>query len=141
VGALFAAATILGAWLARPKANDRLLARQLVLAVVAMTIGVALVGLSPTVLLAALASVVIGTGNGLLNVVTQHLVIRRVPSEVLGRVFAAIQGTANAAMFGSLALGGLIVGVVQPRSVFLVTAALAAVAVASTAAPLLRVRT
>jgi MFS family permease len=141
VAALFAGATILGAWLARPKADDRMLARQLVAAVVAMTVGVGLVGLSPSVLLAACASAVIGTGNGLLNVVAQHLVIRRVPSQMLGRVFAAIQGTANAAMFGSLVLGGLIAGVVDPRSVFLVTALVGAVAIALTAAPLLRVRT
>jgi MFS family permease len=141
VGALFAAATIVGAWAARPRADDRVLARQLVVSVVAMTVGVGLVGLSPTVLLAALASMVIGTGNGMLNVVAQHLVIRRVPSQVLGRVFAAIQGTANAAMFGSLILGGVIAGLVDPRSVFLVTAVIGAVAIAVTAAPLLRVRT
>jgi MFS family permease len=140
VGALFAGATIVGAWRARPNASDRLLARQLVVAALAMAVGVAFVGLSPTVWIAAVASIVIGVGNGILNVVLQHLVIRRSPSQVLGRVFAAIHGSVNAAMFGSLIVGALLIGTFDPRSIFLAISVPAALAVALTARPLLRLK-
>jgi MFS family permease len=139
IGALFAAGTALGAWRSRSTDDDRGLARQFVVATCVIAAGIGLVGLSPGIVWAALASAAIGVGNGALNVVAQHLLIRRTPSDRLGRVMAAVQGAVNAAMIGSLALGGLLASLASPRSLFLATSVAGLVAIALTARPLLRV--
>jgi MFS family permease len=123
VGAPFAVGTVLGAWLARAGDDDRTLARQFVAAAVTTAAGIALIGLSPDVFWVALGGVVIGTGNRVLNVVAQHLFIRRTPPERLGRVMAALQGAVNAAMITSLVLGGVLAEGASPRSLFLVISA------------------
>lgn len=117
VGALFAAGLMLGAWLSRHDRTVTAAARLLVAVTVAMAVSLVLLGLAPTVAVAALASLAVGVGNGMLNVLAQSIVVRRAPQAVLGRVFAAVQGVVGAAMLAATALGGLLLGVLDVRTV------------------------
>ncbi len=117
VGALFAVGLLLGANLARRDRTDVCLARMLVVATVAMAVATVVLGLAPTVAVAALASFGIGVGNGVLNVATQTLVVRRTPRPVLGRVFAALQAVVGAAMLVATALGGVLLTLFDTRAV------------------------
>jgi MFS family permease len=102
-----------------------------------MALSMVLLGLSPTLVVAALASMTVGVGNGMLNVLAQSIFVRRSPSEVLGRVFAALQGVVGAAMLVATGLGGLLLGVVDVRTVIVGGGLLAVVALAAVSRPLL----
>ena len=83
-------------------------------------------GLSPTVVFAVIAFTIAGTGNAFEVVSSDTLVQRRVPEHLLGRVFGAI-GTAT--LLGasiSAAVGGLLLEVMSPGSLFVWAGALTA---------------
>ena len=138
VGACFAAGLLVGAVVARRTLDDERLVRRLLAATGLMVVGIASLGLSPNVAVAAAASVVVGIGNGMLNVHGQQLIIRRSPQAVLGRVFAALQAVVNAALLSALALGGVLLGLIDVRALVLSAAATTALALALSGPSLLR---
>ena len=116
VGALFAAGLLLGAVLARKERSVVAAGRALVGVTLSMALSMVVLGLSPTLAVAALASLAVGVGNGMLNVIAQSIFVRRSPQEVLGRVFAALQGVVGAAMLLATGLGGVLLGVLDVRT-------------------------
>jgi MFS family permease len=115
VGAAFAAGLMAGAWLSRGERSVARAARLLVAVTLSMAACFVALGLAPTIVVAAVASCAIGLFNGMLNVLAQSVYVRRSPSVVRGRVFAALQGVIGAAMLLATALGGLLLGVVDVR--------------------------
>ena len=103
--------------LGRRQRTDARLARLLVLATITMGAAVVVLGFAPTVVVAAAASLVVGIGNGLLNVLGQTLMVRRTPRVALGRVFSVVQAVAGAGGLVAAALGGVLLAVLDVRTV------------------------
>jgi MFS family permease len=137
VGALFAAGLLLGALLARKDRSVVAAGRLLVGVTISMALSMVVLGLAPALAVAALASMAVGVGNGMLNVLAQSIYVRRSPSEVLGRVFAALQGVVGAAMLVATGAGGLLLGAVDVRTLIVGCGALAVVALLAVSRPLL----
>jgi MFS family permease len=137
VGALFAAGLLLGALLARKDRSVVAAGRLLVGVTISMAMSMVVLGLAPALAVAALASMAVGVGNGMLNVLAQSIYVRRSPSEVLGRVFAALQGVVGAAMLVATGAGGLLLGAVDVRTLIVGCGALAVVALLAVSRPLL----
>jgi MFS family permease len=102
-----------------------------------MALSMVVLGLAPNLAVAALASIAVGVGNGMLNVIAQSIFVRRSPREVLGRVFAALQGVVGAAMLLATGLGGVLLGVLDVRTLIAGSGALAVVALLAVSRPLL----
>jgi MFS family permease len=136
-GALFALGLMAGAWASRRDMSVSTSARALLAAMVEMAVAIALLGLSPTVAVAAVASFFVGLGNGGLNVLAQSIIVRSTPKEVLGRVFAVLQGGVGAAMLVATALGGALLALVDVRLVVIVSGLTTAVVALVAGRPLL----
>lgn len=117
VATVFAAGLMAGSWLARRVTGDRAAAVALVGGTLLMACAAVLLGLAPTVPVAAGAAALIGVGNGLLNVLGQVLMVRRAPREVLGRVVSVLQAVVGAGALVATAVGGLLLAVVDSRAV------------------------
>lgn len=117
VAAVFALGLVGGSWLARRVRGDRRTALSLVTGTLVMACAAVVLGLAPSVLVAAAASFLIGVGNGLLNVLGQTLMIRRAPREVLGRVVAVLQAIVGAGALLATAVGGVLLTLVDVRVV------------------------
>lgn len=74
-----------------------------------------------------------GIGNGMLMVAVGVLLLARTPETLRGRVSATVNGVANAAMLGALALGGALAAALSPRTIFVIAATAAALCVATSA--------
>ena len=140
VGALFAGGVMLGAVLAGKDRSVTSAGRTLVGVTISMACSMVVLGLAPTLAVAALASMAVGVGNGMLNVLAQSIFVRRSPSDVLGRVFAALQGVIGAAMLVATGLGGVLLGVLGVRPVIVGGGVLAVVALLGVSRPLLTAR-
>ena len=123
--------------LARKERSVAASGRLLVGVTISMALSMVVLGLAPTLVVAALASMAVGVANGMLNVIAQSIVVRRSPGEVLGRVFAALQGVVGAAMLVATGLGGLLLGVLDVRTLIVGCGALAVVALLAVSRPLL----
>ena len=87
-------------------------------AIALMAVGTGLAAISPTVWVAAIFLVALGTGNGIALVCNPVLVQRGAPDEVRGRAFTVIMST-NFAMLGlSMAAAGPFTDAVGPRWVW-----------------------
>ncbi len=139
-GAIFAIGLMVGAWASQRDVSVSSSARLLLAAMVEMAVAIALLGLSPTVAVAAVASFFVGVGNGGLNVLAQSIIIRSTPSEVLGRVFAVLQGGVGAGMLVATALGGVLLAVFDVRTVVTGSGLVTAFVVLVAGRPLLRAR-
>ncbi len=140
IGALFASGLILGAWLSRRDRSVSAAVRLLVVATLAMAGSLVVLGLAPNVAVAALASLAVGVGNGMLNVLTQAIVVRRTPEPVLGRVFAALQGVVGAAMLVATGLGGVLLAFVDTRTLIVSCGLFGIAVLLLVGRPLLRAR-
>ncbi|HEY7859040.1 MAG TPA: hypothetical protein VIC82_11130, partial [Candidatus Nanopelagicales bacterium] len=92
-------------------------ARLVVAAAFGMTVAVVAFGASPNLTAAAATSMAAGFGNGLLNVSIQTLLLRGIPSDLLGRGLAAVAAVANAAAITATLAGGAMLTVFDPRVV------------------------
>jgi MFS family permease len=137
IGALFAAGLLLGSVLARKDREVGAAGRLLVGVTISMALSMVVLGLAPTLVVAALASMAVGVGNGMLNVTAQSIFVRRSPQAVLGRVFAALQGVVGAAMLVAVGLGGALLGVIDVRTLIVGSGVLAVVALLAVSRPLL----
>jgi len=61
-----------------------------------------------------------GAANGLLNLGTSALTMMRAPEHARGRISAATNGIASAAMIGAFVLGGALAAIASPRQIFLI---------------------
>lgn len=141
VGALFAAGLLFGAVLARKERSVTAAGRVLVGVTLSMALSMVVLGLAPTLAVAALASIAFGVGNGMLNVNAQSIIVRRSPQDVLGRVFAALQGVVGAAMLLATGLGGLLLVVLDVRILIVGCGAVAILVLLAVSRPLLAART
>jgi len=139
-GALFAVGLMAGAWASRRELSVSTSARALLVAMLEMAVAIALLGLSPTVAVAAIASFFVGVGNGGLNVLAQSIIVRSTPNDVLGRVFAVLQGGVGAGMLVATALGGALLAMVDVRTVVTGSGLATAAVVLVAGRPLLRAR-
>jgi MFS family permease len=90
--------------------------------------GIAGAALSPDIWVAAVCAAGAGIGNGLLLAGRANVVQTSVPDELRGRTFALIYAGGDAATSAGMVTAGLIIGALGPRGVWLVAAALIAVA-------------
>jgi MFS family permease len=79
-----------------------------------------------------------GAANGLLNLSTGAMTMLRAPYEARGRVSAAVNGVASAAMIGAYVLGGVLANVATPRQLFIASGALGLLAPLAVGRMLLR---
>lgn len=101
-----------------PGAQRRLL--RLVLAgATGLSLGLAGMGLAPTVAWVLPAVLAGGVCNGLLNLAIGSLVGMRSAEAVRGRVAAIVGGLASAGQVGAMLLGGLLASALAPRQIFL----------------------
>jgi MFS family permease len=81
-------------------------------------LGTLLTGLAPVFLLAALAQMLAGCGNGFENVGDNTLIQRTVPRKMLGRVFGTVGSSTYIAAGIAYVIGGPLLLVLSPRAVF-----------------------
>ena len=88
------------------------------------------VGLSPNYWVVIPIWFLAGLGNGAINTFGVGMMLRVIPHEVQGRVFAAFNAVLSTAGIGSMAIAGSVIGVFGVREVFVVAGTLAFVAFA-----------
>ncbi len=98
--------------------------------------GTVLTGLAPAVAAVLFAQLVSGAGNGIDIVVSETILHRRVPRQVLGRVAGLLSTATAAGLAISMGLGGLLVDATSPRVAFLAAGA-GGLLVMAVAAPVL----
>jgi len=91
-------------------------------------VGIAGIGLAPTVPLAFVAAALGGTGNGLANVAESALVARHSPAEYRGRTFAAAGAVVQTALGVGTAAGAPLVTFLAANGAMILAGSLAAVA-------------
>ena len=134
VNALLAAAMVAGAVVAGRWCPAKGQVGAAVGSVAAIAGFVVLGGLAPTLAWFAAALAGIGLANGALNVAFGAFLAGRVPDAVRGRLFAAVTGATQTASIGGMALGGIVGGLVDVRTAWVVagvTGLLVSVAVAA----------
>ncbi len=91
-------------------------------------LALAATGLSPTFALALIALAVAGIANGVDNVTTDTMLQKRVPDDLLGRVFSVRFLSYSTGEALAYPAGGLIVDAIGPRSTYLLAGAATAAA-------------
>jgi hypothetical protein len=91
-----------------------------------MSLGMLGFGAAPAVSLLVPLSLLTGAGNGLVNVCVATLVTTRTAERMRGRVAAALGAVLNTASVASLAAGGALAAVLDPRQVYLLAGGLGA---------------
>ena len=81
-------------------------------------------GAAPAVLVLVPLGLVVGAGNGMVNVCVATLVMTRTEERMRGRVAAALAAVLNGASVVSLAAGGALAAVLAPRQVYLLAGGL-----------------
>jgi MFS family permease len=128
---------VLSAWTLGMLVGSNVLARRVALGglVMAALVGVVIQGIGKLVapfwlVFAFMVAMyfVGGIGHGLKNVTSRTLIHARIPAERHGRAFAAWNGVRNSAELGALAVGGLVVGSIGPRSTLWLAGGLSALA-------------
>jgi MFS family permease len=92
-----------------------------------MSLAMVAFGLAPAVLLLVPLAVLVGAGNGMVNVCAATLVMTRTQEQMRGRVSATLGAVLNAASVASLAAGGALAAVLDPRQVYLLAGGLGGV--------------
>jgi MFS family permease len=98
------------------------------LSLVVSVLTLAATGLAPTFVLAMLALTVLGVANGVDNVATDTILQKRVPDDLLGRVFSVRFLGFGAGEVLAYPLGGLLVDATGPRITYLSAGAATAAA-------------
>ena len=109
---------VLGRFNARSSGAQRRLLRLALVSAIGLSLGLAGMGLAPTVVWVLPAVLAGGVGNGVLNLAIGSLVGMRSAEAVRGRVAAIVGGLASAGQVGAMLLGGLLASVLAPRQIF-----------------------
>lgn len=138
LGALWGVGLLAGSVLGGRLRGVPALVRAEVLA--ALVLSAVMVGFAsvPAVAWAVPVALVGGAANGVLNLTAGAVVMARAPEAIRGRVAAAMGGCANAASAVSLLLGGVLAGLLAPRTVFALAGAAGIAVTLASARPLLR---
>lgn len=120
--------------------SDATLPTMLVGGIGLMAAALAVIGVLPSVGWLLLPMVIGGIGNGALNVSATALTIGRAPAHVRGRVGALVNAVFAAAQLGAFTLGGVLGGLLSPRTVFVAGGLLGVLVAAVMAMLLLRRR-
>ena len=107
--------------------DDATLLLVLEIAVLVLAAGVLAAGTASEWIVAAVAFVIGGIGNGGVSVASQTLIVRRTPEHMRGRVLGVVSATTSAALVIALVLGGALVAQVGPRATIVGCAVVAAV--------------
>jgi MFS family permease len=127
-----------GWWVAHRRPSDPGVARILLGSLTLTCLGVALMATVPAVGWLAPVSVLGGLGNGGVNVAAAVLLGRRVPAVMRGRAFAVFGAVANGANVAGLLLGGVLLAVVPVRATIAAAGLGGLAATAAFALPVLR---
>ena len=127
-----------GWWVAHRRPSEPDVARLLLGSLTLTCLGVALMATVPAVGWLAPVSVLGGLGNGGLNVSAAVLLGRRVPAAMRGRAFAVFGAVANGANVAGLLLGGALLAVVPVRAAIAAAGLGGLAATAAFALPVLR---
>jgi MFS family permease len=127
-----------GWWVARRRPSDPGVARLLLGSLALTCLGVALMATVPAVGWLVPVSVLGGLGNGGVNVAAAVLLGRRVPAAMRGRAFAVFGAVANGANVAGLLLGGALLAVVPVRAAIAAAGLGGLAATAAFAWPVLR---
>jgi MFS family permease len=127
VGAALAAGIVVGSLVSGRTTSDS--HRALRAAVVAAGLALAIVtaGLAPTLPVFAVAWLILGLLNGVLNVDVRTLLLNRTPESFRGRALANVNAMARASALGAMTLGGVAGTLLGPREVFVAAGAVSAV--------------
>ena len=119
IGASFGLGTIVGA-LAASRLDQSVLhlARNLLVAIGVTGVAIGAVGLVTHIEFVYPLMVVAGAAVGVANVAATTLFTLRTPEEIRGRMFAALNGVFTGGEMSSTVLGGLLLTLVAPRTVF-----------------------
>lgn len=98
--------------------NKRASMLLLLLGIVLDGLGTLLTGLAPILLLAALAQMLAGCGNGIENVSDNALIQETVPRKMLGRVFGTVGSSTYIASGIAYVVGGPLLTVLSARTIF-----------------------
>jgi MFS family permease len=127
-----------GWWVAHRRPSEAGVARLLLGSLALTCLGVALMATVPAVGWLAPVSVLGGLGNGGVNVAAAVLLGRRVPAAMRGRAFAVFGAVANGANVAGLLLGGALLAVVPVRAAIAAAGLGGLAATAAFALPVLR---
>jgi MFS family permease len=121
VGASFGVGGVVGALLAQRISQEvARLARTVIIDIVVIGLMMTAAGLVTRVVYFYPPMVVTGVAVGFANVAAMTLFTVRSPERLRGRVFAALGAVLTASQIAATALGGLVLAVVAPRTVFLI---------------------
>lgn len=132
IGTGFAIGTLaFSAWAAKAKLQELTELRIVGIgALVLATSGLA-VGLAPNYWVILVLWAVAGAANATLNTFGVSMMIKSIPHEIQGRVFAAFSGLIAIASIGSISVAGLIIGALGVREVFVIAGVLSIAVVLS----------
>ena len=127
VGAVLAAGLVVGSVAAGRNASDPARAMRAALAAGGLALALVTAGLAPTLSVFAVAWLVLGVMNGLLNVDVTTLLLSRTPEPARGRALATVNAMARASTLGAMALGGAAGTLLGPRGSFVAAGAVSTV--------------
>src|SRR5439155_4051090 len=126
VAAVLAAAIVVGSVLAGRAATDELRALRTAAGALALALGLVFAGLAPSLVVFAVAWVVVGVSNGFVNADASTLLLSRTPEFCRGRVLAKVSAMVRCSSLGAMALGGAAGTLLGPRTTFVVSGTLMA---------------
>ncbi|MFL6074193.1 MAG: MFS transporter [Mycobacteriales bacterium] len=118
---VFSAGMLAGSVLAGRIGAPRRIVAAIPLSAAVMAAAIALIGLSPALAglpMAFCCLLVLGVGNGALNVHTPTLVALRTPAALLGRAMSTLAGLTRGAGMLAIGLGGVVTSLLSPPAVF-----------------------
>jgi MFS family permease len=119
IGASFGFGTIAGSLgAARLNHSSLRLARTMLVSVGITALAIGAVGLVTNIVWVYPLMIVAGAAIGVVNVAAFTLFTVRTPEEIRGRMFAAVNAVFTSGELGSTVLGGLLLTIVAPRTVF-----------------------
>jgi MFS family permease len=121
IGGCWGAGAFAGALAGRRLRGQRTLLRVALAGCAMLALGLAGMGLAPSVGWVLPASVIGGAANGLLSLSISSLVAMRTEEDARGRVSAMVNGLSSSAQVGALLLGGLLGATIAPREIFLLS--------------------
>lgn len=130
VAALFATSLVVGALVGGRAASDPARATRAALAALVLALGLAGGGLAPAIWVFALAWVVVGIANGMLNADVGTLLLNRTPDAFRGRILARVGAMVSTAEICALAIGGAVGSLLGARGTFVAGGALMAIVAA-----------
>jgi MFS family permease len=124
VGAALAAGIVLGSLIAGRTTSDANCALRTAVLATGLALAIVTAGLAPTLTVFAVAWLLLGLMNGVLNVDVSTLLLNRTPEAARGRALANVNAMARSSALGAMALGGVAGTLLGPRATFVVAGAL-----------------